>query len=230
MVQLLAALTAFVGTHLLLSHPLRAPLVARMGASAFLGVYSLVAFATLGWAVHAFRGAPAGDPAWLPGDGLWMLATLLMLVASILFAGSLIGNPALPGPPVKAFAAPPARGVFAITRHPMMWGFALWGLVHILVSPRPPVIALSLAMILLALGGAWGQDAKKAALMGDGWSDWTSRTAFVPFGGQVSGKIGWGAAWPGSIALFGGIALWLIATWAHPWAGAPAAGVWRWIG
>ena len=41
------------------------------------------------------------------------------------------------------------------------------------------------------------------------------RTAFVPFAK--------GAAWPGRIALVGGTALWLLATFAHPLAGAPTA-------
>ncbi len=45
--NLALATFAFVGTHLLMSHPLRAGLVARLGERGFAGVYSLVAFATL---------------------------------------------------------------------------------------------------------------------------------------------------------------------------------------
>ena len=59
-ITLIAANVAFVGTHFALSHPLRAPLVARLGEKGFLPVYSLVAFATLGWMILAFRGAPRG--------------------------------------------------------------------------------------------------------------------------------------------------------------------------
>ncbi|MFX7922504.1 NnrU family protein, partial [Acinetobacter baumannii] len=43
------ASASFVATHFLLSHPLRAPLVKALGAGGFMGVYSLVAFGTLGW-------------------------------------------------------------------------------------------------------------------------------------------------------------------------------------
>ena len=57
---------AFVGMHFLLSHPLRAPITGRIGEGPFLGLYSLVAFATLGWMVLAFLAAPAPD---LPGSG-----------------------------------------------------------------------------------------------------------------------------------------------------------------
>ena len=37
-----AAAAAFVGTHFLLSHPLRKPIVDAVGSAAFLGIYSAV--------------------------------------------------------------------------------------------------------------------------------------------------------------------------------------------
>ena len=86
--ELAAASLAFVGTHFALSHPLRAPLVARIGEKGFLLLYSLVAFATLGWMILAFRAAPSAD---LPGSGDigWIVATALTLPALVLFLGSL---------------------------------------------------------------------------------------------------------------------------------------------
>ena len=53
---LVAGCVAFVGLHFMMSHPLRAGLVGRLGENGFLGVYSLVSFATLGWAIAAFVG------------------------------------------------------------------------------------------------------------------------------------------------------------------------------
>ena len=222
MVQLTLALIAFVGTHLLMSHPLRAPMVARLGAGAFQGVYSLVALATLGWAVYAFREAPPGTLLWMAGDGLNIAATVIMFVASVLLAGSFVGNPALPQPGAAKLASQPAHGVFAITRHPMMWSFALWSLAHSLVSPRPAVLVLSGFIAFLALAGAAGQDAKKAKLMGASWQGWVSRTPFVLF------AKGWAS--PGPVAFIGGTILWLFATWVHPLLGAPTAGLWIWLG
>ncbi len=230
MTGLALALLAFVGTHFLMSHPLRAPMVARLGAGGFMAVYVLVSFATLGWAASAFRQAPLGEPLWIAGGALWVPATLLMLLGSILFAGSLAGNPALPDPRGAQLAMGEPHGVLAITRHPMMWGFTAWAVTHALVSPRPPVLLLTTAIAVLALGGAAGQDAKKRVLMGNAWTHWVSRTAFVPFAGQLGGRIGWAAAWPGWVVLIGGTALWLVATWAHPLGGAGvAAGIWRWL-
>lgn len=221
MLHLTLALFAFVGTHFLMSHPLRSTMVARLGAGAFQGVYSLVSFATLGWAVYAFREAPIGVPLWVAGDGINIAATAIMFAASVLLAGSFIGNPALPQPGADQLAMLSPSGVFAITRHPMMWSFSLWSLAHVLVSPRPAVLILSGFIAVLALGGAAGQDVKKANLMGDSWKTWTSNTSFFPY------AQGW--AWPGWIALISGTLLWLLATWAHPLAGAPTAGIWMWF-
>ncbi len=230
MTSLILALFAFVGTHFLLSHPLRDPFAARLGAAGFQAFYSVVAFATIGWVVVAFRAAPYGEPVWGVGDGLWAVSTILMLAASILLLGSLVRNPALPAPGADKLTSQPARGVYAITRHPMLWSFALWALSHALVSPRPPVLILCAFMGVLALAGAAGQDVKKERLMGDGWRDWASRTSFWPFGGQIAGRISWSAAAPGMHALGGGLVVWLLATWLHPMAGAGvSAGIWRWL-
>ncbi|WP_085808872.1 NnrU family protein [Sphingomonas sp. TZW2008] len=224
--NLVLAAIAFVGTHFLLSHPLRAPIVRAAGERGFLGIYSLVAFATLIWLALAYRAAPPAAPLWPVGDALWAIGTVVMAAGAILFMGSLVRNPALPE--ARTVTVPQARGVFAITRHPMMWGFALWGVVHILVYPDPSNIVLSLAVIVLALVGAHLQDRKKARLQPDFWPAWQARTSYWPFAAIAAGRARVGTI--GMHALAGGLLVWLVATWAHiPLAGW-RAGIWRWIG
>ncbi|WOF41622.1 NnrU family protein [Sphingopyxis indica] len=226
---LIVTCALFVGSHLILSHPLREPLAGRMGERAFQIVYSLVAIATLVMVVQAWRSMPPEPPLWAVDDPLWALASLIVLVASILFMGSLVGNPALPAPGAAATAQRAPRGVFAITRHPMMWGFALWALAHALVMPTPAQLVLSATIAFLALVGAAGQDVKKAKQMGDAWRHWTARTSYLPFARQFGGAAPWGDTIPRGHALWGGIVLWLAATWAHGALGYIAAGIWRWI-
>ena len=225
MMLLLACAGAFVGSHFILSHPLRRPLVAVLGEKGFLGVYSLVAFATL-WSISwAYPKAPVTAPLWEVGDGTWALATVVMLAASVLLLGSLIRNPALPGATNAASAE--ARGVFAITRHPMMWAFALWGVVHILVYPVARNIIVAVAIIVLSLVGAALQDRKKAGLDPQGWAAWQGRTSYWPFVAIARGRARFGGF--GAHAIAGGVLVWLLATWAHiPLAGR-AAGIWRWL-
>lgn len=227
MTELIIACILFVGTHFLLSHPLRAPLVARMGEGPFLGLYSLVAFATLAWVAYAFYMAPKGAPLWDGfGDALWIVATALMLIASILFAGSMTKNPAVPNPEGAHDLDRPATGVFAITRHAMMWAFALWGIAHILVRPTVANIVLCVTIIVLALVGAALQDRKKERLFGEQWRAWEGRTSFLPFGRQLSGAVGWKMAVPSMRSVLLGILVWLLLTLAH---GSIGAGLWRWL-
>lgn len=226
MEQVAIAAGAFVGTHFLLSHPLRGALVRATGERGFTVVYSLVAFATLFWLVRAYQAAPETAPLWAVDDGLWALATAIMLVASVLFVGSLLGNPALPtgGAPMRV--PDQARGVFAVTRHPMMWSFALWSLAHAFVYPIAANLILVGAIALLALVGAALQDRKKARLQ-PGWREWMTRTSYLPFAAIAVGRARLGGFRPHDLA--GGVVLWLAATWAHlPLAGW-AAGVWRWV-
>ena len=205
----------FVGLHFLLSHPLRAPLVRAMGEALFRAFYSFVALATFAgmiWYYHAIGREPQ---IWPVGEAYWIIGTLLMWLGSILFVGSFVGNPALP---MARRPSGPAKGVFAITRHPMMWGFALWAITHLLVVATAKAMVFDSAIILLALAGSAMQDRKKKSLMGEAWHEWSAQTAFVPFTR--------GLASPGLFAFVGGTVLLLVATWLHPM----PAGPWRWIG
>ena len=219
--ELSAASLAFVLTHFALSHPLRAPLVARIGEKGFLPLYSLVAFVTLGWMILAFRSAPPAD---LGGSGEigWVVATVLTLPALVLFAGSLRGNPAFPDPRQPAEIKRAADGVFAVTRHPMMWGFALWAVSHIILWWSWRTVIVGAAILVLALVGARLQDRKKEALLGDGWTQWESQTSYWPRWGRLLGV--------GAVLWLIALAMWLALTWVHiPAAGIPA-GMWRWLG
>ena len=222
-----AAAVAFVGAHFLLSHPLRRGLVRAIGEAGFQGLYSLVAIVTFGWLILAYRKAPLSAPLWPVGDGLWAVATAFMLIASILLMGSLIRNPALPtgGRPSSFPEAP--RGVYAVTRHPMMWSFALWGLCHIAVYPVTRNIIVAAAIVVLSLVGAALQDRKKQRLLPDVWPAWESKTSYLPFAAIAAGRARLGGF--GLHALLGGLVVWLAATWAHIPLGGWPAGIWHWL-
>jgi uncharacterized membrane protein len=214
-VSLALATLAFVGTHLVMSHPLRAGLVARLGERGFLGLYSLTSFATLGWMILAWRGTTAGAALWVAPLWWWPIASALMLIASILLIGSMFGNPAFPniaGPPREI---PPPRGVFAVTRHPMNSSFILWALVHLSLSGSSRNLIVASGILVLALAGSFGQDRKKRAQLGRTWRDWEARTSFLPFGALLGGRASWHNAFPGWIGLIGGAALWALVTSYH---------------
>lgn len=219
----LASIT-FVGTHFLMSHPLRAPMVSALGEKAFSAVYSLISLLTFGWMIWVYpdASAEAPQPLWDAGHWGFVIATLLMWLGSVLFVGSLRRNPAFPRPgrPITHIDEP--RGVYSITRHPMMWGFTLWALVHAIVNPTMASLILSAAIAFLALVGAALQDAKKKQLLGDVWRDWTSKTSFIPYGRGLKSADGF--------ALLVGTIVWLAASWAHGALGYRPAGVFAFFG
>jgi uncharacterized membrane protein len=215
MIGLALAAGSFVGTHFLLSHPLRRPLVDRIGEGPFRGIYTLVSFATFGLTIWVYHSMGRQQPLWASGDAGWVVATLLMWLGAILFAGSFIGNPALPG--TRGPRGRTATGVMAITRHPMMWGFAIWAVVHMMMVATPKALILDFAILFLALVGSMMQDRKKQALLGEDWHDWSAQTAFFPFARGLRN--------PGLFAFAAGTALFLIATWLHPF----PVGLWHWL-
>ena len=209
------ATAAFVGSHLALSHGFRTRLVQNVGEAGFTGLYSIVALLTFGWMILAYTAIDVSVPFWIAPRPWWIAASIIMLFASILLVGSFVKNPAFPHPRGAKQAARPANGVFAITRHPMNWAFILWALVHLSLWWSPRNIIVALGILILAVAGSIGQDAKKRSVIGRAWQDWEARTSFVPFAALLSGRVKWRSAAPGWIAVGGGTAFWLAAIWIH---------------
>lgn len=220
LLSLALASATLVATHLALSHPLRAPLVRRLGERGFLLLYSAVALGAVWWMARAFRSSPPGDFGAASGITGWIGASVLTLLATVLFLGSLRGNPALPQAAGTGLAGPDPHGVYRVTRHPMMWSFALWALAHLalLWSWRTTIVAG--AVLLLALVGAAGQDRRKARTV-PGWPTWAGRTSFQPRWRELPA-----VGWPLWLAAAG---TWLLATGAHGPLGGVPAGIWHWM-
>jgi uncharacterized membrane protein len=213
--SLALATIAFVGSHLLMSHPLRLRMVQNLGEQPFQIVYSAISAVTLGWMVWAYQSVRNSDPLWIAPDWVWATASGVLLLASILLVGSFLRNPAFTHPGVDKKPIREATGVFAITRHPMNWSFILWALTHIAVWGSPRNLIVASGILVLAFGGSLGQDRKKLSVLGARWRGWMDRTSFIPFGAIVARKLKLRAAAPGWIAFGGGLFLWLAVTWWH---------------
>ena len=195
MAQLYAASLAFLATHFVSSTPLRAALAKAIGEKAYLGVYSLAAFATLGWMIWAYGRAPV-EILW-PGRPL--LPALVMPFAFILVAcGLLTRNPTAVGQGKAMAAAEPARGIIRVTRHPMMWGFMLWSAAHILARGELKATVFFGTFLVLAALGALLIDRRKEKALGEDWKRFAAVTSYFPFLAILQGRntfrakeIGW---------------------------------------
>lgn len=221
MAGLIGAAAAFVGSHMVLSGPLRHPLHRALGPRGFLLAYSAVAMATFAAMVVAFGRAGPAEPLW-NGTALlpWLAASLLTILAMALFLASLIGNPALPEANLAGLSARKPWGVFTITRHPMMMAFALWAAAHMLVAPNARTLVLTLAIAALALVGAHLQDRRKRLQSPGEWRVWMARTSFWPRWRALPALGVWWVV---------GLLVWLLATWAHKPLGNIPAGLWLWL-
>ena len=195
MTHLALATAAFLGAHCIASTPLRAALVKALGENAYLGLYSLAAFATLGWMIWAYPRAPAAT-LW---QGLRLAPLVLMPVALVLLACGLMSRNPSAVRQQEALRSPDAvRGILRVTRHPMMWAFALWGLSHILARGDAAALIFFGGFVLLALSGTLLIDARKAAALGEDWARFAAATSNVPFAAIIAGRnslrpgeIGW---------------------------------------
>lgn len=181
----------FGGTHSLLSHPpVRDRLVARLGDRGFLGVYSLVAFATfvpLVWTFFALRIAtPVPLPTLARIPGLWWLTMALMFVAlQLMVLGFTSPNPVSS---LMARGGTGAVGPLRITRHPAFLGVALAGFAHWLVNPAPIDRAFFGGMALYGVLGCWHQDWRKRRAGGAEIEAYFAETSFLPFVAILQGR------------------------------------------
>ena len=214
--HLALATLAFVATHFVPSTPLRMTLVEAIGERAYLGAYSLVSFLTIGWMVFAYLRAPVIPLFHVPGLRLWPLA--VMPVAFVLIAaGVMTRNPSAVGQHEGLKSEEPARGIVRVTRHPVMWGIALWAAVHLLARGDVAALVFFGGFLLVALAGTRLMDLRKADTHGEDWKRFAAVTSNVPFSAIVEGRnrlvfaeIGWKRVLAGLVA-FG------VFFAAHPW-------------
>ncbi len=199
------AVAALVGSHLLLSHALRRPVMAGFGLAGFRVVYSALAAALLMVILVAYHLAPHGPALWSSDSlALQLVFSVFGYFAVVLFVASLFGNPGLVGANLNGLSTRQPEGVYRITRHPMMFAIAIWCVVQMMLVPSARNIICCTGFIVLALVGARLQDVKNAAASGREWTLWVNRTPFWPNLRRVGG-----------LGLFWLVAAvpWLLATW-----------------
>jgi uncharacterized membrane protein len=218
MIELLVAAALLLATHYgISSTPLRAWLVARIGERPYLVLYSLVALGALIWLISAWQRAPfialwptAAWSAWLPLIVLPFALLLLVCGVSTL-------NPTALGSPDTLEQAEPARGILRVTRHPFMWGVALWALAHIVPNGDAAAVVLFGTFAVLALLGTLLIDHKFRARRGAQWQRFAAMTSNLLFAAILAGRQHLVLAEIGWLRVGIALALYVVLLALHPW-------------
>ena len=194
MAPLLLAALGWIGLHLLVAGPLRPGLVDRLGEWRFRQMFAVASALLLLALILSYRAAPF-VPIWSPPQWAYVWAHLCMVPAFVLLALSLTDSPTGVLAGSRAFEP---RGVFRITRHPMLWSFAIWAAVHVIGNGDTASLLFFGAFLLTALLGMPSIDAKAAARDPERWARFTARSSILPFGAIAAGRnrlvwreIGW---------------------------------------
>lgn len=216
------ALAGFVLIHVGISATgLRARIVGAIGEWPYRGLFSLASGALLAGLIigvgqmRADPFDPLNAPLWDPPGWLrWGAYVLVLFGLSLAFTGLFTPGPTTAGFEKAGLArGEPAYGVLRITRHPFLWGVALWGAGHLLVNGERFAVMLFGALALMAIFGARSIDRKGAARDPEGWEKFEVVTSNAPFVAIAQGRnklslgeIGWrglaGVAIAVAIALF----------------------------
>lgn len=194
MTMLWAAAAVFLGTHLLISGTrLRDGLTAAIGEVPYTIIYSLIAVGALVWLVHAYNAVRGGaDDTQLFDLGIGVRHLAIPVVALAFFLGVqglLSPNPTAVAQQGAAARTGTVQGVVRITRHPFLWGVALWAGFHVAANGDLASVVLFGSLLALALLGTFSIDAKRKRKMGADWQDFAGRTSNIPFAAILSGRV-----------------------------------------
>jgi uncharacterized membrane protein len=191
--MLIAAAAVFLGIHLLVAGTrARDAVTGTIGENAYMGLFSLASLGGIVWLVVAYNGAQAGGENELVYDlgvGVRHLAPLVVLLAFLLAVpGLLLPNPTSVRQEGAAARADAVKGVLAITRHPFLWGVALWAAMHLLANGDAASVLFFGTFLVLALLGTFSIDAKRRRKLGAAWDGFAARTSNLPFAALASGR------------------------------------------
>ncbi len=216
MATLALATGVFLATHYVSSTPIRGELVSLLGENVYLGLYTLISLVALGWMIWAYVKAPYERLWW--GDEFKAWAVALMPASLVLIAcGLLTRNPSAVRQESALRSMGEPRGILRITRHPVMWGIALWAAVHLIARGDKASAIFFGGLLLLALSGPVLIDARKDRTIGVDWQRFAAITSNIPFAAILQGRnqfrfdeIGWGK-------VLVGLALYFVLVFLHPY-------------
>jgi uncharacterized membrane protein len=198
MTMLLAAAAVFLAIHFLVSGTrLRDGIVGAIGEGPYMGLFSLASLGAIVWLVISYNQAQASgnDPLLYDlGEGVKHLAMPVVLLAFLIgVPGLFTPNPTSVRQEGVATRPDAVKGIVAVTRHPFLWGVAIWSAMHLALNGDEASVILFGTFFVLSLLGPLSIDAKRKRKMGADWDGFAARTSNVPFAAVFAGrtKLNW---------------------------------------
>jgi uncharacterized membrane protein len=196
--HVLYAAIVFLAIHLLPGTPIRGRAVKAMGEGPYRALFSLLSAIVLAWLAIAYGAAPY-EEIWPQAPWTRWLPLIVMPFALILFVAGLTSrNPSMAGMERAVDQQFAVGGILTITRHPLLWSFALWSLAHLPPNGDRASLWMFGSLALLALSGMAMIDRRKGEEIGAAWGPILMRTSAIPFLAAVQGrtKVDWrGISW-----------------------------------
>jgi len=184
----LAALLWF-GIHALIAgSELRWKLVSLLGEGGFRAFFSVLSLASVVFLVQSYRRA-GFYPLWFAPQPIHWLPLFVMPFSLLLVVGAFsVPNPTAAGAEKVLERTDAARGVLRITRHPFLWGVALWSAAHVIVTGHVAALLFFGSLCLTALRGTSSIDEKRRRTNRAEFARYSEMTSNVPFAAIVLGK------------------------------------------
>jgi uncharacterized membrane protein len=185
----------------------RDAIVRRVGEQRYRGLFSLLALPAL---VLMIVGYALAETTLLWVTPAWVVAVIdaVMLLAFLLLAAAIIK-------PRGAGEGP--RGIFRVTRHPMMSAVGIWSGLHLLGNGDSASVLFFGAFLATVLLGLRSADAKLARRDPEKAGALHSVTSRLPFAAIVSGRNRLVLAEIGWIAPLAGVIAWVAVLHLHQW-------------
>lgn len=215
--ELFFATLAFVGGHFALSSTaLRPAMVERFGESGYQKLFALLMLLSLAWMIVSYAHAPM-TILWPQTASARHLPLVVMPFSLILAVGGLRSdNPTMVGGSCRNLERD-RLGIFAVTRHPFLWGAVLWAVSHLAPNGDTKSLIMMGGILVLSLGGTFAIDAKTRRNQPEDWQCLKEITSNLPFAAIIAGRAGFNIRSVGWVAPMGGLIAYALLLWLHSW-------------
>ena len=212
---LIIGCVTFLAVHLGISGtPLRAVLQNAIGATPYLGVYSVLSIVSLGVMIYGYGQVHHADFIWSPHPLAYKVTKVFLLISLVtIVMGVLTKNPTQ----VMNEQAldHEISGLLKITRHPIQWGILLFAVGHLIANGDVASLIFFGTLVLLSGFGMLSMDARRGKEDDPRWQAFMEGTSMVPFAAMVAGRQKFTLSDINWMGLVAGLGLYATVYWLH---------------